>query len=177
MRQFGKASDHTVLMMGIVSRRVNKLARADSYFQALIASDEAQRSISTVATALHHLAWLRMDQGLYDQAEPLARLSYHYYLEIKDPRGASDVEEQLGELLRRIGDVQESIPYLRHCIKVRENLQNKVGIASASRRLSKSYKLGKQYLHWAWYLGKSFYLYVRLHMMTFTRIKRWLRQP
>jgi hypothetical protein len=123
---------------------------------------------------LHHLAWIYIDQNKLSQAWDYGETAHNLYTEISDPRGVSDADEQLGEIASLQGNYTASRHYLISVIKVRRRLENKVGLASASRRLSKVFFKEKKWLRGIFYLTYSACMYARLGMLTSTRIKRWL---
>jgi tetratricopeptide (TPR) repeat protein len=171
----GAPSAHTLLMMGVISRRLKNEEKAIAYLHELAQQGLANNSKSDLATGLHHLAWVYIDQAKLTQAKAYGETARSIYLEISDPRGVSDADEQLGEIATLQGNYAASQHFLQDVIKVRRRLENKVGLASASRRLSKTYFKEKKWLCGIFYLVYSMGMYARLGMLTSSRIKRWLQ--
>lgn len=172
----GQPSSHTLLMIGVVSRRLKMNARAIAYLQELARRGMINHSPSELTTAMHHLAWVLIDQGDLQKAWEYGRIAARKYQEINDPRGTSDADEQLGEIAFLKGEYETSARYLKKAIQIRQKLTNKVGLASAYRRLSKTFFCQKKYLQGVLSLIISGLIYLRMGMLTKARIKRWLHE-
>jgi tetratricopeptide (TPR) repeat protein len=170
----GTPSSHTLQMSGVIARRLGKLSTASAYLQELAQRGIATQSKSEIATAIHHLAWIKIDQGKLEIAQALGIQARQLYQEIHDPRGISDADEQLGEIAYWLGQYEQSKRYLNAAITERKELENKVGLASARRRLSKTQFANHEYLAGEVTLVLSAYQYLRLGMMNRKRIRRWL---
>ncbi len=144
--------DHTLLMLGVVYRRLRNYRKAIEALSRLIQSGETARSLSAVATGSHHLAWVYYDTGEFDQALSLSTRAKEMYERINDPRGSSDADEQLGLIALAKRDYVSAQAYLERSFAVRQYLGNQQGSASSLRRLAKLHlrqrnpSLGFQYL-------------------------------
>jgi Predicted N-acetylglucosaminyl transferase len=173
----GAPSPHTLLMMGVISRRLKQQEKAIRYLHELAELGLENHSRSDLATGLHHLAWVLIDQGQLAQAWAYGEAARKIYIEIDDPRGVSDADEQLGEIAALQGQYTISQGYFQNVVRERRRLENKVGLASASRRLSKVLFKQKRVFSGVFYLIYSTMLYARLGMLTRERLKRWLHNP
>jgi tetratricopeptide (TPR) repeat protein len=171
----GKPSSHTLQMSGVISRRLGKLSKASAYLQELAQRGIDAQSTSEIATAIHHLAWIKIDQNELEIAQAFGIRARQLYQEIHDPRGVSDEDEQLGEIAYLQGQYEQSKRYLKAALTERKELENKVGLASARRRLSKAYFANHEYFAGGVTLARSASQYLRLGMMNRKRIRRWLR--
>ena len=170
----GTPSSHTLQMSGVIARRLGKLSTASAYLQELAQRGIATQSKSEIATAIHHLAWIKINQGELEIAQALGIRARQLYQEIHDPRGVSDEDEQLGEIAYLHGHYDQAKHYLKAAITERKELENKVGLASARRRLSKTQFANHEYFAGGVTLFLSAYQYLRLGMMNRKRIRRWL---
>lgn len=137
-RQAGatETSDHTLLMLGVVHRKKREYEQAAAYLQQLLKRAEAQRNRGAAATAAHHLAWVRLNQGDLAQARRLCGRAIELYEEIGDTRGASDAYEQLGFIVMTEGQGEEAVSCLERSLAMRRQLGNQEGEASSLRRLA-----------------------------------------
>ncbi len=162
-------SDHTLLMMGVVSRRLKNYSNAINYLNQLLQRAEFNNLRSVQATAAHHLAWTYIDQGQYKQAKEYGELAETIYNEIDDPRGSSDADEQLGLTAIALDNYDESQVFLERSIAKRKKLGNQQGYASSIRRMAKlRFAQGRPFAA-AYYLVESLYLYKKIGMLPLTR--------
>lgn len=172
----GQPSGHTLLMIGVVSRRLKMNARAIAYLQELARRGMTNPSTSDLATALHHMAWVFINQGDLQKAWEYGKTAARKYQEINDLRGTSDADEQLGEIARLKEEYETSACLLKKAIQIRQKLANKVGLASAYRRLSKTRFRQKKLFLGGLSLIYSGLIYLRMGVLTKARIKRWLHE-
>ena len=137
-RQAGatEASDHTLLMLGVVYRRKKDYEQALTYLQRLLERSETRRNRGATATAAHHLAWVHLNQGDSLQARRLCGRAIALYEELGDTRGASDAYEQLGLIALTGEQRQEALSLLERSLVIRRQLGNQEGAASSLRRLA-----------------------------------------
>jgi tetratricopeptide (TPR) repeat protein len=130
------SSDHTLLMLGVVYRRKQNYAMAKQYLQELLGHGKSQKNDSAIATASHHLAWVYLNQENLIQAKAFAEEAKRLYQKIRDPRGESDADEQLGLISLAEGDTNNAHEYVKRSLSVRRMLGNRHGEASCLRRLA-----------------------------------------
>jgi tetratricopeptide (TPR) repeat protein len=131
-----EASDHTLLMLGVVHRKKREYEQAAAYLQQLLERGETQRNRGAAATAAHHLAWVHLNRGDLTQARRLCGRAIELYKEIGDTRGASDAYEQLGFIVLAEGQGEEAVSYLERSLVMRRQLGNQEGAASSLRHLA-----------------------------------------
>jgi len=137
-RQAGatEASDNTLLMLGVIHRKKGDYGQAIAYLKQLLERGEMQRNRGATARAVHHLAWVYLNQGGLTQARRFSGRAITLYEEIGDTRGASDTYEQLGLIALAEGRTGEAYSYLEWSLAMRRQLGNRVGAASSLRRLA-----------------------------------------
>ena len=103
------------------------------------------------------------------------------YIDISDPRGGSDADEQLGLISLANGDVRAASFHLESSLVVRQSLGNQHGVASSLRRLALVHFRSGALLRGLYYLLRSMFLYWRLGVLTsqrmraiFKELSRWL---
>ena len=131
-----EASDHTLLMLGVVHRKKKNYEQAAAYLQQLLERGEAQRNQGATATAAHHLAWVYLNRGDLTQTRRLCGRAIELYEEIGDTRGASDAYEQLGLIVLAEGQGEEAVSYLDRSLAMRRQLGNQEGASSSLRHLA-----------------------------------------
>jgi len=137
-RQAGanEPSDDTLLMLGVIYRKKRDYGQAIAYLKQLLERSEMQRNRGATAMAVHHLAWVYLNQGDLTHAWRLSGHAITLYEEIGDTRGASDTYEQLGLIALAEGRAGEAYSYLERSLAMRRQLGNRVGAASSLRRLA-----------------------------------------
>lgn len=177
-RQTGatEASDHTLLMLGVVHRKKGEYEQAAAYLQQLLERGEAQRNWGAAATAAHHLAWVRLNQGDLVQARRLCGQAIEMYEEIGDTRGASDAYEQLGLIVMAEGQWQEALVHMERSLVIRRQLGNQHGTASCLRRLAVVHLRMGHLIAAVRYLGQSLITYWHLGMLSRQRLAAILRE-
>jgi tetratricopeptide (TPR) repeat protein len=169
-------SNHTLLMLGVVYRNKGEYEKGAEYLGQLLARGEAEDDASAIATASHHLAWLHLRQQNMAEARRLSAQAKQLYLEINDPRGASDADEQLGLLALLDDDIDAAETYLKRSLTIRQRLGNQQGAANSLGLLADLYarkgniRLG---LHYMWH---SWVLYHRLGVLTRQRVFKKTKQ-
>lgn len=171
----GEPSTHTLLMLGVVYRRLDKLAEALECFERILQRADPARAKSDRATASHHIAWILIDLSKFKEAQNKASEAKIIYDTIQDARGSSDADEQLGEIEFYLHQYKSCEGYYLSCAKSRIRLKNKPGYASITRRLSNLYFTEKKYFHAAWYFTVSALTYLNIGNLTMIRIKRFFR--
>jgi tetratricopeptide (TPR) repeat protein len=131
-----EASDHTLLMLGVVHRKKREYKQSAAYLQQLLERGETQRNRGAAATAAHHLAWVHLNRGDLTQARHLCGRAIELYEEIGDIRGTSDAYEQLGLIVLAEGQGEEAVSYLERSLVMRRQLGNQEGAASSLRHLA-----------------------------------------
>jgi len=163
-------SEHTLLMLGVIYRRLKDHRKAEEYFNKVICIAEGEGNRGALATGLHHLAWVYFDQARLSEAKQLALRAKAIYEDICDPRGGSDVDEQLGRIATEECDLTSAQFFLERSLAVRERLGNEHGVASTLRRLSKFFLKRRNMWKSCKYLLRSLWLYHRLGMLSHQRI-------
>lgn len=164
-------SDHILMMMGVVERKMGHYEKAEEYLRELLERGESAESKSTVATASHHLAWLYINQGNLSQARLYCRKAIVLYDKIQDPRGASDASEQLGLIALAEGKKEEAVTHLERSLDTRRTIGNQHGAASSLRHLALAhFKVGHP-LKAGIELLQSLRLYWTLGVLTRQRIR------
>lgn len=130
-------SDHTLLMLGVVHRRLRHYEEAIGYLSELHQRARKRKISSAEATAMHHLAWVYFEQRDLVKAYELGLGAKTVYEEIQDPRGSSDADEQLGRIALAKRDYTSAQAYLERSLNIRQQLGNQQGFASSLRRLAK----------------------------------------
>jgi tetratricopeptide (TPR) repeat protein len=131
-----EASNHTLLMLGVVYRKKEEYEKAITYLQRLLERGKSQSNPGAMATAAHHLAWVRLNQGNVSGARRQCGRAMALYEDIGDLRGTSDAYEQLGLIMLAEGRTNESLSYLEHSLEMRRELGNQHGVASSLRHLA-----------------------------------------
>jgi len=168
-------SDHTLLMMGVISRRLKKYAEAFDYLYKLAKRANVNHSRSSVAVAAHHVSWVLIDQGQYAQAKEYAEFAKAIFGDINDPRGTSDADEQLGLIALAMGEYDKAQSLLEHSLAVRKEIGNQQGYASSLHRMAKLNFMQAQFPLGINYLLQSLFLYYKIRMLPIRRI-RWFLQ-
>jgi tetratricopeptide (TPR) repeat protein len=159
-------SNHTLLMLGVVYRNKEDYEKGAEYLGQLLARGEAEGNPGVIATASHHLAWLHLRQQDMAEARRLAVQAKRLYLEISDPRGASDADEQLGLIALLDDDLDTAETYLMRSLTIRQRLSNQQGAANSLGLLADLYaRKGNLWLG-LYYMWHSWVLYHRLGVLT-----------
>lgn len=177
-RQAGavEASNHTLLMLGVVHRKKEEYEQAAVYLQMLLERGKSQGNPGAMATAAHHLAWVRLDQADVSTARHLCGRAITLYEDIGDVRGLSDAYEQLGLIALSEGRKEEALSHLERSLHVRRQLGNQHGVASSLRRLAIVHlKMGHPLLA-VQKLWQSLNTYWRLGVLSRQRLSAILRE-
>lgn len=169
-------TDHTLLMLGVVYREREDYPQAAEYLTQLRRRSQDQGKRDAEATACHHLAWLHLKQNKVGEARPLAMQAKQLYLEINDPRGASDADEQLGLIALLEGDEETAAACFHHALETRQYLGNQQGVASCLRHLANLYTRRGNIRLGLSYLGRSVWLYRRIGVLSWQRGVKMARQ-
>jgi|GEM_PF-1056956 len=159
-------SDRTLLMLGVVYRKKRDYPRATAYLQQAMSRGESQQYPALIATAAHHLAWVRLDQGDLQRARRLSGHALTLYRSTGDIRGTADTYEQLGLLTLAGGRVQQAWRYLDRAVVLRRQVGNKQGVASSLRRRAIAYVHTGHVLAAVYDLWESFGIYHQLQVLT-----------
>lgn len=168
-------ASHSLLMLGVVYRRLKNYPAALSNLNELLSYARSQKNRSAMATAMHHLAWIYYDQRNLEEAKRLGMQAKAYYWDIKDPRGASDSDEQLGLIAFQERDFDTADFYLKETLSTRLKLGNLPGAASTLRRLSTLHLRKGDILMSMRYLVRSLLLYYRIGALGRQRIIKLFR--
>lgn len=168
--QPGSPTDHTLLMLGVVYRRLKDYNKAIEALSRLIQSGEAAGSLSAVATGTHHLAWVYYDAHEFDQALNLGGHAKEMYEQINDPRGSSDVDEQLGLIALANRDYASAQVCLERSLTVRQHLGNQQGTASSLRRLANLHLRQRNLVLGTRYFSRGLSLYRQIGMLGFRQL-------
>ena len=145
----GRPSNHISLMLGVVYRHMKMFDKAIEYLSTLCRYSEAQKDISSLATATHHLAWTYFELRELEQARYLCGKALALYEDLHDPRGLSDGYEQLGAILLEEEKYDEAIRFLEQSAQMRKQIGNRPGYTSSMRRLALVYAIkGKRKQAW-----------------------------
>lgn len=169
-------SNHSLLMLGVVYRKKQEYQKATAYLLELLRRSEAHDNRVAIATASHHLAWVYLDQRNMSEAYCLATRARQLYLEINDPRGVSDSDEQLGMIALISEDFEAAETFLKRSLTVRQQLGNQQGAASSLRNLSILYVCKGNVWLGLRYLWHSCAIYWRLGVLSRWRILVMTRQ-
>ncbi len=164
-----QVSDHTLLMMGVVSRRLKNLTTAIDYFNQLFQRAQANKLKGAYATAAHHIAWTYLDLGQLIQAKEFGEFAQTTYDEVQDLRGASDANEQLGLIAMAMRQYEESHLLLERSASVRNQIGNQQGYASSLRRLAKLSFIQARFGWGIRYLTQSLFIYYKIGMLPVSR--------
>lgn len=173
----GERSIHTLLMLGVVYRKMKLLEEATRMFKNILALPAEKLTQNDRATTLHHLAWVRCDQKRFAEAKSLANQALEIYQNGQNFRGISDVFEQIGEIAFFEGDTAVAEKNYIACASSRRRLHNQPGYASITRRLSKLYQSEGKSLKGLHYLILSTVTYLRVGNLTPARMKRFFVDP
>ncbi len=168
-RQAGETeeiSNHILLMLGVVYRRLRQYDQAEACLQRLIARASSTTHFSVEATAKHHLAWVCLDQEDIERANKLAAEARELYHQHDEPRGLADALEQLGEIAMQRGDFPAAVADLNSSFLIRQQLGNRHGMASSMKRLARAHFSLNHWGQGAQYTVKSLSLYRKLGMLT-----------
>ena len=168
--------DHTLLMLGVVYRRLGDYDRATQHLEMLLHRNETRRNRAGMATALHHLAWLYLNQDDFQKASEASRTAFYMYVEINDIRGSSDTDEQLGIIALAEGNEEKAQRLLLRSLETRQRIGNQQGIANSLRRLALLHMRRRQLCTAIRYLFASLVIYRRLGILDGARVRRLLRE-
>jgi tetratricopeptide (TPR) repeat protein len=163
-------------MLGVVYRNKGDYEQGAKYLQELLERGHSQHNPGVVATASHHLAWLRLREQQVQEASQLASRAKQLYLDINDPRGASDADEQLGLLALMAGDLDAAETYLHSSLTIRRQLGNQQGAANSLGLLADLYARKRKLWLGLYYMGHSWATYRRLGVLTRHQIVKKLKQ-
>jgi tetratricopeptide (TPR) repeat protein len=169
-------SDQTLLMLGVVHRRLKKYDTAITYFQKLLERYDPAENPSAFATATHHLAWTYLNMGEGMAAHQLCVQAIKLYQNIEDPRGLSDAYEQLAMIHWAKGMKQKATDSLNESLKLRQEIGNQHGVASCLRHLGTIKIQTKDWLIGGKELIHSFLLYWKMEVLGRQRILAILRE-
>jgi tetratricopeptide (TPR) repeat protein len=171
-----ETSDHMLLMLGVVYRKMGDYERANNYLQQLIERGEAQNNQSAVATASHHSAWVCLNQDNLAEARRLCGRAVALYKEIGDTRGTSDAYEQLGLIALAEGQEDEALFHLEESLDIRLQLGNQHGAASSLRHLAVAHLKMRQPIGAVRALCQSLAVYRRIGVLTRHRFAAIVRE-
>lgn len=163
-------SNHTLLMLGVVYRRLRDYERSKQSLNELIRHGESQQDRGALATGKHHLAWVYCDLREWEKAEELGAEAKKLYEDLKDPRGSSDADEQLGLITLGKRDFATAEMFLTRSLTVRQQLDNRHGAASSLRRLAKLHLARSHLLLAMQCLWQSLSLYYQLGVLSYQRL-------
>jgi tetratricopeptide (TPR) repeat protein len=169
-------SNHSLLMLGVVTRRQGKTDEALLFLEDLSRRARESGSKAEMAVSMHHTAWVHLNMQLYDQAIKEAEESQRLFQSINDPRGESDCDEQLGEIYQAMGNYPQSKFHYECCTNLRKQLENKQGLASVSRRLARLNIRQHKYIKGIFYLLRSCILYQKTGMLNKARLQRGFKE-
>lgn len=170
----GKSSDSTLLMMGVITRRLKRYDESIHFHEQLFDRGEANKIKSASATAAHHLAWTYLEAGETAKAKTLGEKALESYVAIKDPRGESDAYEQLGLIAMMAKQYDESRWLYEQSVTLRKQLGNQHGLASSLRRLAKLNLIQARYGAAISYLFQSLAMYKKIGMLSPGRIRKFI---
>lgn len=171
-----ESSDHTLLMLGVVYRKKKEYEQAALYLRQLLERGEEQHSRSTVATAVHHLAWVYLSRGDLPSARLLCGKAIMFYEEIGDIRGISDAYEQLGCIVLAERQGKEALIHLQRSLTMRRQLHNQQGSASSLRHLAIAHLILGHPRAALSNLWQSLAIYQHLGMLSYQRVTNILRE-
>lgn len=174
IKRNGQASDNTLLMMGVITRRLKNYEESIRYHEHLFQRGEANKTKGTTATAAHHLAWTYLEAGETAKAKELGEKALASYVAIKDPRGESDAYEQLGLIAMMAKQYDDSRWLYEQSITLRKQLGNQHGLASSLRRLAKLNFIQARYKAAIDYLFQSLMMYNKIGMLSPGRIRKFI---
>jgi tetratricopeptide (TPR) repeat protein len=162
-------SHHSLLMLGVVYRRLGDYGKSRQLLSELIQHGKSQKDRGAVATGKHHLAWTYFDLQEWETARKLGLEAKEIYEELRDTRGSSDADEQLGLISLAQRDFAASEVFLTRSLLVREQLGNQHGAASALRRLAKLHLAQRHFFLAFQILHRSLSLYHQLGILSCRR--------
>lgn len=171
-----EASNHTLLMLGVVYRKKEEYEQATTYLQRMLERGQSQSNPGAMATAAHHLAWVRLNQGNVSEARRQCGRAMALYEDIGDLRGTSDAYEQLGLIMLAEGRTNESLSYLERSLEMRRELGNQHGVASSLRHLAVAQFMRGQLLTAVRNSWRSLSIYRRLGVLSRRRLSAILRE-
>ena len=164
------SSDRSLLLLGVTYRRLKDYSAAIKYLKELLHNAESRNNQNTMATAMHHLAWVYYDQRKLAEAKQLGTQAKILYNEIEDPRGSSDAGEQLGLIALHEQDFETASLCLERSLLTRRRLGNRQGTASSLRGLAQLHLQQSNIWLGLRYLVQSLVLYFRLGVLSRHRI-------
>lgn len=169
-------ANHTLFMLGVVYRKKGDYQKAAKYLLELLQRGKTYQDRSAIAAATHHLAWVHLNQDKLAEAQGLAEQARQHFLEIHDPRGASDTDEQLGLIALANGNTEAAQSYLEHSLAVRQQLGNQHGAASSLRHLATVSFYRGNLLCGIYNLWRSLIIYWRLRVLSPRRAFRMAKE-
>jgi tetratricopeptide (TPR) repeat protein len=169
-----QASDQTLLMMGVITRRLKYYSDSRKYLFQLLERAKTNQNRSAFGTASHHLAWTYFHEGVLQPARDYGILALHVYEDIQDPRGISDAYDQLATLEVTIGNFDQALEWFEIAASMRRRLGNHHGYASSLRNLAKLYFRQKNYPKMILNLIKSLYQFAKIGMLSAKRISKFI---
>ncbi len=166
-----EASDHSLLMLGVVNRQMGNFPEALEHLSGLYERAQARRDRSTLATAAHHIAWIHLQSAELEEARRLCGQAIALYEDIADPRGLSDCYEQLGAIHLELGQLDRALRHLARSEDMRRGLGNEPGRASSLRRMALVHIHQSRYGEALMLMAKAAYLYWRQGMLSWQRLK------
>lgn len=167
-RQVGaETSQHTLMMLGVVHRKMGHYELAEGYLSRMMARGRQMGNAQDVAVACHHLAWAYLERGMTSRARSLCGEAIDLFRSIGHFRGLSDAYEQLGCVELADGRIAEAIDYLDQSLSMRRQLGNRQGAASSLRRLAAAYLRRGQRWRAGLALCRSVAIYLRIGALTY----------
>lgn len=171
-----ESSDHLLLMLGVVHRKLGRYEQAQAFLQTLMARGERSLQTAVQAVASHHLAWVELNQGRPGPARQWCGRAMALYSDIGDGRGLSDTLEQQGMLDLAAGELDPAFGALQRSLELRMELGNRHGAASSLRHLSLVHLRRGEWKAAVTTMGQSLSLYRRLGMLGRRRLVAMARE-
>ena len=174
IRTTSQPSDQTLLMMGVITRRLKNYSDSRKYLFQLLERAKTNQNRSAFGTASHHLAWTYFHEGVLQPARDYGILALHVYEDIHDPRGISDAYDQLATLETTLGNFIQGLEWFEIAASMRRQIGNQHGYASSLRNLARLYFRQKNYPKMILNLLKSLYQFARIGMLSAKRLSKFI---
>jgi tetratricopeptide (TPR) repeat protein len=160
---------HTLLMLGVIHRKLHYFGVAEQYFNVLLTFLETNQLAGSIATALHHLAWVYLNQGRFEDAERCCQASLQRYTEMYDGRGLGDAYEQAGMIQYRQLQTGAALDLLEKALQLRLSMGNRQGAANNLKCLAQVHLAAGHFQQGLGYFAQSITLYRELRILTIPR--------
>lgn len=177
-REAGAAetSDHLLLMLGVVHRKLGHHEWAEASLRALLGRGERTMQKAVQAVASHHLAWVELNRGRLGPARRWCGRAMALFSDLGDGRGLSDALEQQGMLDLAAGELDPALAALRRSLELRVELGNRHGAASCLRHLALVHLRRRDWQAAVATMWQSLSLYRRLGMLGRRRLAALARE-